>query len=135
MLINQIAVFIENSQGRLHDVVKVISTGGVNIQSLNIADTDEFGIARMVTSDNKTALKLLADAGFTANDTDLIGVEVSDTPGTLCNVLGVLDENDISIEYIYSFTCSEGKTLILLKTDQMEKAQKALFKRIKDEAK
>ncbi|MEG1663209.1 MAG: hypothetical protein RR338_04405 [Clostridia bacterium] len=126
MLINQIAVFIENSQGRLHDVVKVISTGGVNIQSLNIADTDEFGIARMVTSDNKTALKLLADAGFTANETDLIGVEVSDTPGTLCNVLGVLDENDISIEYIYSFTCSEGKTLILLKTDQMEKAQKVL---------
>ncbi|MEG1529585.1 MAG: hypothetical protein RR405_04440 [Clostridia bacterium] len=126
MLINQIAVFIENSQGRLHDVVKVISTGGVNIQSLNIADTDEFGIARMVTSDNKTALKLLADAGFTANDTDLIGVEVSDTPGTLCNVLGVLDENDVSIEYIYSFTCSEGKTLILLKTDQMEKAQKVL---------
>ncbi|MEG2687784.1 MAG: hypothetical protein RSA24_01305 [Clostridia bacterium] len=126
MLINQIAVFIENSQGRLHDVVKVISTGGVNIQSLNIADTDEFGIARMVTSDNKTALKLLADAGFTANDTDLIGVEVSDTPGTLCNVLGVLDENNVSIEYIYSFTCSEGKTLILLKTDQMEKAQKVL---------
>ncbi|MEG2540292.1 MAG: hypothetical protein RSB59_00730 [Clostridia bacterium] len=126
MLINQIAVFIENSQGRLHDVVKVISTGGVNIQSLNIADTDEFGIARMVTSDNKTALKLLADAGFTATATDLIGVEVSDTPGTLCNVLGVLDENDVSIEYIYSFTCSEGKTLILLKTDQMEKAQKVL---------
>lgn len=130
MLVNQIAVFIENRQGRLFDIVNSIANANINIVSLNIADTNDFGIVRMVTSDNQKAVQMLSSAGFTSSSVDLVGVEVSDSAGALLSVLKVLDENNISIEYIYSFSYKEGKTMILFKTTQIDCAQKVLEKHI-----
>ncbi len=126
MLVNQIAVFLENKQGRLNSLMKALANEQINVQSLNIADTSDFGIVRMVTSDNLKAMSVIKNHGFTASTVDLLGIEVADKPGTLSNVLAMFDENNIAIEYIYSFTCSEGKTLILIKTDAFDKAQKVL---------
>lgn len=126
MLVNQIAVFLENQQGRLNRLVKAIAAANVNIESLNIADTNDFGIVRMVTSDNKRALDVIKSAGFTATIVDLVGIEVDDKPGSFSGILEALSANGVSMEYVYSFTCREGTTLILFKTAQRELAEKIL---------
>jgi hypothetical protein len=131
MLVNQIAVFLENKQGRLNSLIKSVAAADINIESLNIADTDDFGIVRMVTSDNARALNVIKSAGFTASTVDLVGVEVKDKPGSFAGILEALSANGISIEYVYSFTCREGITLILFKTAQRELAEKVLEDHLK----
>ncbi len=128
MLINQIAVFLENKQGKLSGLVNALADAGVNVQSLNIADTNDFGIVRMVTSDNELALNAIRSAGYTASSVDLVGVEVDDAPGSLARFLAVLAEEGIAIEYIYSYSFKEGRTLILFKTSEVERAQSILNK-------
>lgn len=128
MLVNQIAVFLENKQGRLSALLDVLAKNNINLQSLNIADTNDFGIVRLVSSDNVQALDVLKEAGFTASSVNLVGIEVDDRPGALARLIEILSKEGISIEYIYSFTCSEGKNLILFKTADVETAQKTLVK-------
>lgn len=128
MLVNQIAVFLENKAGRLDALVKAISAANVNLESLNIADTRDFGIVRIITDDNRRALEVIKEAGFTAATVDLVGVSVKNRPGTLSLVLDALAQENVSIEYIYSFAQSNETNLILFKADDAEAAQKALIK-------
>ena len=81
MLVNQIAVFLENRQGRINDFAKVLANEKIDLVSMSIADTKEFGILRAITSDNKAAVEALRKSGFTVTTTDLIGVEFDDRPG------------------------------------------------------
>ena len=126
MLVNQIAVFLENRQGRLHSMLSALSEAGINVESLNIADTKDFGIVRMVTDDNKKAVEALNNAGFTTASTDLIGIEVPDVPGSLTDTLGMLSREGVNLEYVYSYSRKGGKALILFKTDDVERAEKHL---------
>lgn len=126
MLIGQIAVFLENRQGRLNDLLLTLSDANVNVQSLNIADTSDFGIVRMLTDNNSKAMDVLKKAGFTATTTNLVAVEVDDRPGSLSRTLIALTNAGINIEYVYSFTVREGTTLILFKADDLDYAQKVL---------
>lgn len=126
MLIGQIAVFLENRQGRLNDMLRALEKANVNVQSLNIADTSDFGIVRMLTDNNAAALSALSGAGFTASITNLVAVEVDDKPGSLANTVEALTAANINIEYVYSFTVREGRTLILIKTEDTDYAQKVL---------
>ena len=129
MLINQIAVFLENRAGRLEALAKTLSDEQIDLISLNIADTSDFGIVRMITSDNKKAEVVLKGAGFTVKSNDLIGIEVDDTPGGLTNILLSLSQEDVDIEYLYSFAhTKEKKALILFKTSNVEKALAILNK-------
>ncbi len=128
MLVNQIAVFLENKTGRLDALVKSIARAGINMQSLTIADTNDFGIARIITDDNKKTLQVIKDAGFTGSCVDLIGVEVDNRPGTLAKVLEALSAEGVSVEYMYSYAESKDKNLILFKTADMTAAQNALEK-------
>ena len=90
MLVNQIAVFLENRKGRLFSMLNALSEAKINVESLNIADTRDFGIVRIITDDNEGAKKALAAAGFTAADTDLVAIEVDDVPGSLTATLGAV---------------------------------------------
>lgn len=126
MLVSQIAVFLENSKGRLNAMLKALSEANVNLQNLNIADTSDFGIVRMITDDDVKAVSALQDAGFTASTGKLVAVEVADRPGSLCKTVDCLYAAGINIEYVYSYTCEKDKTLVLVKTDNMELAQKVL---------
>lgn len=128
MLISQIAVFLENRQGRLNDLLGAIKDANVNIDSLNIADTSDFGIVRMITDDNEKALSVLKNAGFTALLNDLVAVEVDDKPGSLSETVNTLDKAGINIEYVYSYTVRKGTTLILLRVDNINLAQEILEK-------
>lgn len=127
MLVNQIAVFLENRTGRLLSLSKALSDSGIDLVSLNIADTSDFGIVRMITSDNEKAAKALKEAGFVVKQTELVSIEVDDTPGGLTKVLEALGDSDVDIEYLYSYAKSNSsKASILFKTSDIEKANKIL---------
>ena len=127
MLVNQIAVFLENRTGRLLSLSKALSDSGIDLVTLNIADTSDFGIVRMITSDNEKAAKALKEAGFVVKQTELVSIEVDDTPGGLTKVLEALGDSDIDIEYLYSYAKSNSsKASILFKTSDIDKANKIL---------
>lgn len=129
MLVNQIAVFLENRKGRINDFARVLKEQNVDLISMSIADTKEFGILRAITRDNEKAVQALKDAGFTVVASELIGVEVDDRPGGLSDVLSILNNKDVDIEYLYSYARIEkGKAIILLKVDDNKLALDALAK-------
>lgn len=126
-MIKQISVFVENKKGRLAAMTKVLADNGIDLISLSIADTTNFGILRCIVNDLNKAILVLRDNGFTVNTTDVIGIEVPDVPGGLYSVLEVLNANDISVGYLYSFVKKEhNNALIMMKTDDTDKAIKAL---------
>ncbi|MGN0795361.1 MAG: amino acid-binding protein [Christensenellales bacterium] len=127
MLVNQIAVFLENRAGRLLSLSKALSDAKIDLVSLNIADTSDFGIVRMITSDNEKAIKALKDAGFVVKENELIGIEVDDVPGGLTKVLEGLASSDIDIEYLYSYAKNKSsKATILVKAADLDKANSIL---------
>ena len=126
MIINQLAVYSQNDVGKLLPIVKTLGDNGINIESLNIADTSEYGIVRMLTSDNEKAQKILAKNGFLSTITSLVGVEVKNEAGDLSKVLEKLAKNNIDIEYVYSYSKDTGTALILIKTDKIKEAEELL---------
>ena len=123
MFIKQISVFIENRHGRLTEFTKLLGKNDLDLIALSIADTTNFGILRAIVSDNDKALKISRDAGFTANLT----VAVPDVPGGLDGVLQLLSDNDIFIEYLYSFVRRVGNdAIIIFRVDQPERCAQLL---------
>lgn len=123
MLVNQLAVFLENRKGRLKELAGVLEKEKIDLLTLSIADTEDFGIVRFITTDNDRALSALRNAGFTVTESDLIGIEIGDVPGALSNVLKVLADGDIGIEYLYSYArTEEQKAIILFKVKEVGKA-------------
>jgi hypothetical protein len=126
-MVKQLSVFIENSKGRLAHVTRVLGDAGIDLHSLSIADTANFGILRAIVDDNEKALKVLRANGYTVNITELIAVAVQDHPGGLAQALSALDDAGVSIEYLYSFVRKPlDSALILLKVDDAGKAAAAL---------
>ena len=126
MIINQLAVYSQNEVGKLLPIIETLGSNGINIESLNIADTAEYGIVRMLTSDNEKAQKILQEKGFISTITSLVGVEVADEAGELAKTLEKLAANKIDIEYIYSYSRKDGKALILIKTEKIKEAEELL---------
>jgi hypothetical protein len=129
MDIKQISVFIENKKGRLSDVTEILSNGGINIRALFLADTTDFGVLRMIVSDNAKALGLLKESDIVAQETDVIAVEVEDKPGGLNKILKHLSGNDINIEYMYAFVEKKASNaIVIIKIDEHDKAIDTLTK-------
>ena len=103
MLQKQICVFVENKKGRLAEVTKALGDNGVDMSALSIAYTTDFGILRLIVDDPDKAEKALRENGFTVSITDVIAMSVQDKPGGLAEALGILDNLDINIEYMYAF--------------------------------
>ncbi len=127
MTVNQIAVFLENSKGKIKGVTDVLKDEGINMLAVSIADTKDFGILRAVTSDNARAIAVLKQNGYIVVNNDLIGVEVEDKPGGLGDVLGVLDDENVDIEYLYSYVKADGKAIILVKVKDIDLTTKILL--------
>ena len=128
-MVEQIAVFLENKPGRLQDFCKVLYAAGVDMKTLSIADTNDFGIVRVITNDNEKAVKALRDGGFTATVNTLVCVEVPDRPGGLAELLELLDSSGTSIEYLYSAAHTNDKrTVILFRAEDNKSAAELLKK-------
>lgn len=127
MLIKQISVFLENTIGRLTKLTKVLADNNIDIIAISVADTTDFGILRCIVDDPEKAQEVLRANNFTASTTRVMAVELDDRPGGLSTVLGYLSDEDISIEYIYSFVRNRSnKALILFKVSDPNKAVEIL---------
>ena len=127
MKIKQISVFLENKKGRLFDVCRLLGENDVNIRALTIAETENFGVLRIVVDKPDDAVKLLGDNNFTANVTEVVAVEVSDKPGGLAEVLKTLADGNVNIEYMYGFVEKfSDKALLVFRFEDIELATSTL---------
>lgn len=127
MYVKQISVFIENTPGRLADFTKLLGDHHIDLVSLSIADTTHFGILRGIVADYERAEKIIGEAGYTVRLTDVLAASVPDEPGGLAKVLGMLSQNGISIEYLYSFVRNAGKNaLIIFRVEDLDRAAQVL---------
>ena len=128
MSIKQLTVFVENKQGALVAITDTLANHNVNIRALSIADTEDFGILRLIVSDTEVACKILSDEGCLIKTTDVVGVKIGDAPGKLSKALEVLDRAQINMEYLYAFmTRTEKHAYVVLRVADNAAAEKALM--------
>ena len=123
MIEKQLSVFIENKQGRLGEVLQVLKDNQVNIQSLSLADTTEYGLLRLIVDKPEVGKDKLFEAGFSSMLTDVLIVDVPHSPGSLQTVIKVIAEKEINVEYMYGLTIKGNTASIVMKTDDLEKAR------------
>lgn len=121
-MIKQIAVFLENKEGKASACCKVLKEANINLYALSIADTKEFGILRLITDDNEKALQVLKNAGFLSSMVELVGLEVPHKAGALSELLIDLGDGGVNVEYMYSYAEADGHAKIAFKTATPEKA-------------
>lgn len=127
MAIKQLTVFVENKQGSLVSITEALSRQGINLRALSIAETQDFGILRLIVNDNATAEKILSDEGYLLKTTDVVGVKIGDAPGKLSEALKVLDKNNINMEYLYAFMArTEKHAYVVIRVEDNAAAEKAL---------
>lgn len=129
MSLKQLTIFVENKQGTLVAITDTLAKHNINIRALSIADTQDFGILRLIVNDNDTALKMLSDEGYLIKTTDVVGVKIGDAPGKLSTALNVLDKNNINMEYLYAFMSrTEKHAYVVLRVADNAAAELALEK-------
>lgn len=122
MNILQISVFLENRAGQLAEITRLLAQEGVDIRALSIAETSDYGLARMIVSNANQASSVLLHHGDILSMTPVYAVEVPDAPGGLAGLLSLLAENDLDVEYMYSlFAHAEGKACMVLKVSNEPK--------------
>ena len=127
MKVKQISVFLENKSGRLADVTRMLGVHQINIRALSIADTTDFGILRLIVTDPDQAYAVLKEAGFMVSVTEVLAVEVPDTPGGLAGVLAILGSNGINIEYLYAFVAKASRdALVIFRVEECDRAVQVL---------
>ena len=121
-MIRQISVFVENQPGSMMNVTNVLTEAHVNIRAISTFDTPEFGIMRLVVDDPVRAKESLTSKGFVNRVSDVIGAELKDEKGNLNQMLKILADGQINVNYIYSFVIREGKAPVMVfHTDDFEK--------------
>ena len=127
MSLKQLTIFVENKQGALVAITDTLANHNINIRALSIADTEEFGILRLIVNNNEVALSTLSEEGYLLRTTDVVGVKIGDAPGKLSKALKVLDENEINVEYLYAFMArTEKHAYVVLRVENNEMAESAL---------
>ena len=127
MRIRQISIFLENRPGQLSAICRDLADAGINIATLSLADTADFGIVRMIVDDHEKAKSVLAEKGHVVNVREVIAVCVPDRPGGMAEVMQVLDKAGVNIEYSYAFAFHRGeKAVLVFRFSDNAKAERAL---------
>jgi len=114
MIVQQISVFLENRIGRLAEVAGILGDHDINIRALSMADTADFGILRLIVDDVERAIRILKDEGLTVGETDVVAVEVPDVPGGLAQLLRILRDENVNVEYMYAFVKATARSAIMI---------------------
>lgn len=122
MTVNQVSVFIENRQGRLDEVLQVLKANEVNILSISLADTTEYGLLRLIVNAPEKARDVLLNAGFSSMLTEVLIIKVPHVSGSLQKILSLLSKGNISIEYMYGLSVETSDASIVVKTNELDKA-------------
>ncbi len=128
MVAKQLSVFIENRQGRLGEVLKVLKENNVNILSLSLADTTEYGLLRLIVNNPELGKEKLAEDGFSTILTNVLVLKISHQAGSLQQLLKILSDNDVNIEYMYGLSIDGEEASVVLKTSDIYKAENVLDK-------
>lgn len=126
MYIKQLSVFIENREGRLEDVLNALKENDVNIISLSLADTSEYGLLRMIVSDPEKGKAVLKENEFSAKLTEVLAIRMRHQVGSLQELLSVICQAGINIEYTYAFSTGQDDASLIIKTSNLEEAEKLL---------
>lgn len=126
MFVKQLSVFIENREGRLKEVLQALKNNGVNIVSMSLADTSEYGLLRLLVTNPEEGKAALKGAGFSAMLTDVLAIKLSHQVGKLQELLVAICDENINIEYMYALSTGKDDASIVLKASDLEKAAKAL---------
>lgn len=127
-MIKQTTVVVENTPGRLYEVLKTLSKSEINLNGISIADSTDYGMFRLILSDPVKGQQVLREAGFIVQSTDVLCLSVKDEIGSLQKGLACLAKEQINIQYTYAFGLkAAGKALIITKTDDNEKARRILL--------
>lgn len=125
MVAKQLSIFLENRQGRLMEVTRVLAEENINFSALCIAENNEFGILRGIVSDPQKACDVLKKKNFAASLTDVLGISCPNKPGMLSLILKKLADSGIFIEYMYSFALSHA-TITVIRPNNLEKCIEVL---------
>ncbi len=127
MAIKQLTVFVQNTKGALVSVTDILAKNNINLRALSIAETEDFGILRLIVNDENAAKKVLEENGYLIKIVDVVGVKIGDEPGKLTAALGVLDEADINVEYLYAFMArTEKHAYVVLRVEDNSSAENKL---------
>lgn len=127
MLVKQISVFLENKPGRLSEAAEVLAKNGIDISALSLADTDEYGVLRMIVSDPDKAKNALGESGVICKVTDALVVAIDDRPGGFSESLRILTDNGIEVKYMYACVSREqGKAIMVLSVSDPAKADELI---------
>ena len=129
MFIKQLSVFVENKQGALSQIISMLSDNGINMRAVSIADTQDFGILRVIVNDIDKAADALKNNNVIVRANNVIGVRLEDKPGSLAKVLDVLTRGGVNVEYMYAFVTpgdSNGAYLVL-RAKNNDKAERILL--------
>ena len=123
MAVWQVSVFLENKPGELADITGVLAEAGIDLRALNIAETTDYGVLRLIADDCGKACGILLDAGFVLSKTEVLALAVPDQPGGLYPVLRMFADAGVDVEYMYSiFSEKQGNAYMIMKLDDPGKA-------------
>jgi len=127
MAIKQLTVFVQNRKGTIVSVTDILAKNNINIRALSIAETEDFGILRLIVNDEAAAEKVLKDQGYLIKIVDVVGVKIGDEPGKLTAALDVLDKANINVEYLYAFMArTEKHAYVVLRVENNSVAEALL---------
>ena len=130
MSMKQLSVFLENRPGKLYELTKLLADNGIDMRALSIAETTDFGIARLIVSDAYRTAQVLREGQFIAQFSDVLAFAVPDEPGGLHNLLSEFNAAQVNIEYMYAFLGGEkGQAYMIFRVTDTEAAEKALTER------
>ncbi len=129
MKVKQLSIFMENRAGRMAEIARQLGEARINIRALSLADTSDFGILRLIVNDVDKAMKILKDSGHTVSLTEVVAVEVPDSPGGLASVLEPLRAGGVNVEYMYAFVeKATDKAVVIFRFEDIDAAVKVLAK-------
>jgi len=127
MKIHQLSVFVENQPGHLRAPCQVLADAGINLATLSLADTKQYGILRLIVREWQRAKAVLEAAGFVVNVTEVLAVEVADRPGGLADVLQAVERAGVNVEYMYAFAEKrDNQAVLVFRFDDVDAAIRAL---------
>lgn len=128
MSIKQISVFMENKPGTLEEMTEVLAKNNIDMRAISVAETEDFGIARLIVDDVYETTTVLKDAGFVNRLSDVLAVEIPDVPGGLNKVLKTLSAAQVNLEYMYAFLGGKevNKAFLIMKVAHIDRAESTL---------
>ena len=114
MQIRQISIYLQNQPGQLSQICRALADAGINIATLSLADTSDFGIVRMIVDDHVKGCEVLTRAGFAVIQTEVVMATVPDRPGGMAEIMEKLDAAGVDIEYSYAYALGNGGRAILV---------------------